>query len=103
MERARAAGAKGLIITLDWSFSIGRDWGSPAIPEKMDLKAMLRFAPEGITRPRWLLDFAKTGKVPDLTAPNLSEPDSPRADVLRRVLRVDADPAADLGGRRLAA
>ncbi|HEY5852980.1 MAG TPA: pre-mycofactocin synthase MftD, partial [Aldersonia sp.] len=75
MERARAAGAKGLIITLDWSFSMGRDWGSPAIPEKMDLKAMLRFAPEGIARPRWLLDFAKTGKVPDLTAPNLSEPD----------------------------
>jgi pre-mycofactocin synthase len=35
---------------------------------------MLRFAPEGITRPRWLLEFAKTRKVPDLTAPNLTEP-----------------------------
>jgi len=29
MDRARAAGAKGLISTLDWSFSNGRDWGSP--------------------------------------------------------------------------
>src|SRR3954449_8250377 len=29
MERARAAGAVGLIATLDWSFSFGRDWGSP--------------------------------------------------------------------------
>jgi pre-mycofactocin synthase len=77
MERARAAGAVGLIITTDWSFSHGRDWGSPKIPEKMDLRAMLRFAPEGITRPRWLLDFAKTGKVPDLTAPNLAEPGGP--------------------------
>jgi pre-mycofactocin synthase len=77
MERARAAGAVGLIITTDWSFSYGRDWGSPKIPEKMDLRAMLRFAPEGITRPRWLLDFAKTGKVPDLAAPNLAEPGSP--------------------------
>ena len=77
MERARAAGAVGLIITTDWSFSSGRDWGSPEIPEKMDLRAMLRFAPEGITRPRWLLDFAKTGKLPDLTAPNLAEPGSP--------------------------
>src|SRR4029453_18466958 len=48
MERARAAGAVGLIITTDWSFSYGRDWGSPKIPEKMDLRAMLRFAPEGI-------------------------------------------------------
>jgi pre-mycofactocin synthase len=77
MERARAAGAVGLIITTDWSFSYGRDWGSPKIPEKMDLRAMLRFAPEGITRPGWLLDFAKTGRVPDLTAPNLAEAGSP--------------------------
>lgn len=73
MERARTAGAVGLIITTDWSFSNGRDWGSPAIPEKMDLKAMLRFAPEAIRRPRWLLEFAKTGTVPDLTAPNLAD------------------------------
>src|SRR5690349_1959471 len=73
MERARAAGATGLIITTDWSFSSGRDWGSPAIPEKMDLRAMLRFAPEGLRRPRWLVDFARTGRVPDLTAPNLSD------------------------------
>lgn len=73
MERARAAGAVGLIITTDWSSSNGRDWGSPSIPEKMDLKAMVRFAPEGIRRPRWLLEFARTGRVPDLTAPNLSD------------------------------
>ncbi|RDH75793.1 mycofactocin system-associated heme/flavin dehydrogenase [Mycolicibacterium moriokaense] len=72
MERARAAGAVGLIVTLDWSFSSGRDWGSPKIPEKMDLSAMLRLAPEVLTRPRWLAAFAKTGKVPDLTAPNLA-------------------------------
>jgi L-lactate dehydrogenase (cytochrome)/glycolate oxidase len=72
MERARAAGAVGLIVTLDWSFSNGRDWGSPKIPEKMDLSAMVRLAPEAITRPRWLAAFAKTGKVPDLTAPNLA-------------------------------
>ncbi|KMO69942.1 pre-mycofactocin synthase MftD [Mycolicibacterium chlorophenolicum] len=77
MERARRAGAVGLIITTDWSFSNGRDWGSPAIPERMDLKAMLRFAPEGIRRPRWLLEFAKTGRVPDLTAPNLADGGAP--------------------------
>ena len=47
MERARAAGAVGLIVTTDWSLLHGRDWGSPKIPEKMDLRAMLRFAPEG--------------------------------------------------------
>ena len=74
IERARAAGAKGLIVTLDWSFSMGRDWGSPAIPERLDLKAMLRFAPETLARPRWLLSFARAGYLPDLTAPNLTEP-----------------------------
>jgi L-lactate dehydrogenase (cytochrome) len=71
-ERARAAGAKALIITLDWSFATRRDWGAPPIPEKIDLKTMLRFAPEGITRPRWLLDFARGGGLPDLTTPNLA-------------------------------
>jgi len=45
MERAHRAGAIGLIATLDWSFSMGRDWGSPEIPEKVDLKTMVRMAP----------------------------------------------------------
>jgi pre-mycofactocin synthase len=73
MARARAAGAVGLVLTTDWSFSSGRDWGSPAIPEKMDWRAMVRFAPEALTRPRWLRDFARAGRVPDLTAPNLAD------------------------------
>jgi isopentenyl diphosphate isomerase/L-lactate dehydrogenase-like FMN-dependent dehydrogenase len=54
-ERARRAGAKGLIVTLDWSFSNGRDWGSPAIPEKIDLRTLMRLAPEGIIRPAYVL------------------------------------------------
>lgn len=74
MDRARSAGAKALIATLDWSFSIGRDWGSPAIPERMNLEAMIRFAPEGMIRPKWLLSWARAG-IPDLTAPNLQPPD----------------------------
>lgn len=74
MERARTAGAKGLIITLDWSFSNGRDWGSPWIPEKIDLKAMLKLAPEVLARPEWLWSFAKSGRIPDLSAPNMARP-----------------------------
>ncbi len=74
MERARAAGAKGLISTLDWSFSHGRDWGSPSIPEKMNLKTMLTFAPNVLPHPKWLWQFAKAGRIPDLTAPNLTPP-----------------------------
>ncbi|KQY50090.1 MULTISPECIES: pre-mycofactocin synthase MftD [unclassified Nocardioides] len=74
MERARAAGAKGLIATLDWSFSMGRDWGSPEIPEKIDFKSALRLAPEVARRPRWAWQFAKERNIPDLTAPNLAAP-----------------------------
>jgi heme/flavin dehydrogenase (mycofactocin system) len=74
MERARAAGAKALIATLDWSFSMGRDWGSPELPEKVDLKTMVRMAPKVITKPRWLYQFGRTGQIPDLTVPNLAPP-----------------------------
>jgi L-lactate dehydrogenase (cytochrome)/glycolate oxidase len=77
MERARAAGAAGLIVTLDWSFSNGRDWGSPSIPEKIDLKTAIRFAPEVLRHPRWLKAFAKTRKIPDLTVPNMAAPGEP--------------------------
>ena len=74
MERARDAGAIGLIATLDWSFSTGRDWGSPEIPEKVDLMTAVRMAPKVLTRPRWLYEFGRTGQIPDLTAPNLAPP-----------------------------
>ncbi|UFS58308.1 pre-mycofactocin synthase MftD [Subtercola endophyticus] len=74
MERAKAAGAKGLISTLDWSFSNGRDWGSPTIPERMSLKTAISFAPNVLPHPKWLLTFAKSGRIPDLTAPNLTPP-----------------------------
>jgi pre-mycofactocin synthase len=71
MDRARRAGAVGLIATLDWSFSYGRDWGSPYIPEKIDVEAVRRYAPQVLARPRWLLDFARSGRIPDLTVPNM--------------------------------
>ncbi len=71
IEKARVDGAKGLILTLDWSFTYGRDWGSPVIPEKVDLKTMVQFAPQVITKPRWLLEFARNGGIPNLTTPNL--------------------------------
>ena len=74
MQRAHAAGAVGLIATLDWSFSMGRDWGSPEIPENFDLKTLVRLAPKVISKPRWLYQFGRTGQIPDLTAPNLASP-----------------------------
>lgn len=69
-DRAKAAGAVGLIVTTDWSFSHGRDWGSPKIPEKMDLRTMVKMSPEALTRPRWFLEWAKTLRPPALSVPN---------------------------------
>src|ERR1700734_1417762 len=70
-ERARAAGAKGLIVTLDWVFDSRRDWGSPWIPEKLDLKAMLRYAPQVALKPAYLARWIRSGALPDLGVPNL--------------------------------
>lgn len=74
MNRAREAGAKALIVTTDWSFSVGRDWGSPAIPEKMSLRAIWDMKWEGITHPAWATSWLTGGGLPDLTAPNLRDP-----------------------------
>ncbi len=77
VERARRAGAAGLIVTLDWSFVHSRDWGSPSIPDTLDYRAMLRFAPEVLGRPRWAAQWARTGRIPDLTVPNMALPGQP--------------------------
>jgi heme/flavin dehydrogenase (mycofactocin system) len=74
VEYARKAGAAGLILTLDWSFSHSRDWGSPHIPDHLTARELLRFAPEGLARPRWLMRYARTRRLPELTVPNMAEP-----------------------------
>ena len=71
MERAREAGAVGIIVTLDWSFSFGRDWGSPRIPERMTLEELVRQVPAVIARPAYLYQWLRSGEIPDLTVPNL--------------------------------
>ena len=68
LDRARKAGAAGVIATLDWSFSHGRDWGSPHIPEKLTFAELLRLAPQGMTRPKWLALRSIQGTVPKPTA-----------------------------------
>ncbi|MEM9133075.1 MAG: pre-mycofactocin synthase MftD [Actinomycetota bacterium] len=70
MSRAKAAGAVGMILTLDWSFSHGRDWGSPEIPQSMDLRTMLKHAPDALRHPRWLYSFLRSGELPQLGVPN---------------------------------
>ena len=77
LQRARTAGAVGLILTADWTFSHSRDWGSPQIPDHTDLRTIARHAPEAIIRPRWLVRYARTGRPPELTVPNMAPPGGP--------------------------
>ena len=69
-QRARAAGAKGLIVTLDWVFGTRRDWGSPWIPEHLDIQAMVRHVPQVLVRPVYLARWMRSGSLPDLGVPN---------------------------------
>jgi isopentenyl diphosphate isomerase/L-lactate dehydrogenase-like FMN-dependent dehydrogenase len=71
VQRARAAGAAGLIITLDWTFTHSRDWGSPFIPSRLDLRSMAKLAPEVLRRPKWAVRWAKVGHPPQLEVPNV--------------------------------
>ncbi|MDR1186074.1 MAG: mycofactocin biosynthesis FMN-dependent deaminase MftD [Bifidobacteriaceae bacterium] len=76
IERARNAGVVGLIVTLDWSFANGRDWGSPRIPTRLDLKTLASFAPEVLLgrKFRYLWDIARSGHLPVLGVPNMALP-----------------------------
>src|SRR6202167_5337628 len=74
VERARQGGAVGLIATLDWSFSHGRDWGSPHIPDRVTFAEGIRFAPATFRHLKWLAAFAKSGELPNLRAPNMARP-----------------------------
>jgi heme/flavin dehydrogenase (mycofactocin system) len=77
LDRARTAGAVGIIITVGLSFGNRRDWGSPHIPQSLTLRELARFAPEGIRRPHWLASYARTGHLPDLAVPNMTDPGEP--------------------------
>ncbi|MGC5629230.1 pre-mycofactocin synthase MftD [Georgenia sp. Z1344] len=71
-QRAKDAGAAGLIVTLDWTSGYGRDWGSPEIPEQMNIKTILGYIPEIVLGGKfdYALDWAKTLRPPELSVPN---------------------------------
>jgi heme/flavin dehydrogenase (mycofactocin system) len=75
--RAREQGAKALIVTLDWSFPVGRDAGSPYIPQRPGLKAARKYALPVLARPRYLARWLRHGGLPDLTVPNFALPGEP--------------------------
>jgi pre-mycofactocin synthase len=77
VEAARAAGAKGLIATLDLVSDPRADWPRPSVPDRIDLRTLLQYAPQGITHARWTADFLLHGGLPRLTAPNMFDQDNP--------------------------
>ncbi len=73
LSRAKSAGAVGLILTADWSFSHSRDWGSPEIPQAMNLRTMIKHLPEVIVRPKWCRTWIGDGwRPPTLAVPNFA-------------------------------
>ena len=71
MERARPAGAVGLILTLDWSFVHSRDWGSPKIPQAIDLTDDARSTRSRCVAPAALA--ARAGRKPGAARPHRAQ------------------------------
>ena len=71
IERARNAGARVLIVTVDLAAGTGGSDKQKAVmpPGRIDVASALRHAPEMLTHPRWALSFLRGGL--DLTAPNV--------------------------------
>jgi heme/flavin dehydrogenase (mycofactocin system) len=86
VERMRRAGAKGLILTLDATGTQPRDWGSPVIPQNLDLPTLIRYSPMGIFNPTWVLRYLRHGKLPDLSVPNLQKPGEPAPTMVDGVI-----------------
>lgn len=64
IDRARAAGCRVLMVTVDKAAATGgkdRPRVRSEVPSHIDLKTALRFAPEVLLRPRWGYNFLKGG------------------------------------------
>lgn len=105
LDRARAAGATGLIVTLDLSRTTQRrDWAPrPILPSSWTLVDVLRQAPSGVRRPTWLLRYLRRGSLPSLRVPNLAGADGREptfADALEMMRRATPPTREDIAWLR---
>lgn len=77
LEHARSAGVRTIVLTVDWSFPAGRDWGTPAMPKSMGWREALDWAPAAISRPGWFAPFVSGRALPPLKAPNFADVTDP--------------------------
>ncbi len=107
IDRAKRAGVPGLIVTLDWSFSHGRDWGSPDIPEQLDLAHVGEARPRAADQPGVRLALRpRRPRAPLAARPARSQHGSggrAATGVLRGLRPVDGDAAPVVGRPALAA
>jgi isopentenyl diphosphate isomerase/L-lactate dehydrogenase-like FMN-dependent dehydrogenase len=65
IARARAAGCRGLVVTVDVPSFARRDRSVrervPDIPERINVRLGLRMLPQVVTKPAWALDYARDG------------------------------------------
>ena len=64
IDRARRAGCRALIVTVDLASGTGgkdRPRGHSEVPVHIDLQTALKFAPEIALRPKWGYDFLRGG------------------------------------------
>lgn len=99
IDRAKQAGCRALIVTVDLAAAAARERALPGggIPTAVDLAAVLRYGPEMVRRPRWVADFLRGGL--RLDVPNVrATPDGPplSAAEASRSMRSAAPTWADL-------
>ena len=78
VHRVKAAGVQGIVLTVD-SAAPSRGprvrpfWERARVPEGMDFREAVRFAPQVLVRPRWLADFLRDGMPEPRVAMALNE------------------------------
>jgi isopentenyl diphosphate isomerase/L-lactate dehydrogenase-like FMN-dependent dehydrogenase len=81
VTRARAAGFKALVVTVDTPIPGNRERDlrhGASLPLRFDRSNVRRFAPRVLTRPRWLYDFARDGFSMELMlTEGLGDPEHP--------------------------
>jgi pre-mycofactocin synthase len=61
MSLAREAGCRTLIVTVDVAATAPADRVNRRLPASLSARDILRYAPEAVLRPRWLLSFLRGG------------------------------------------